>query len=73
LFSHAVTSKLTISYHPSVIEPNGTAFAFAAIVAADDAAENDMKVYLLMTLIGTLLAAIHFTSAPKQGSKTLPQ
>jgi hypothetical protein len=43
-------------------------------VAADDAAENDMKVYLLMTLIGTLLAAIHFTSAPKQqGSKTLPQ
>jgi len=32
-----------------------------------------MKVYLLMTLIGTLLAAIHFTSAPKPGSKTLPQ
>jgi hypothetical protein len=41
-------------------------------MAANDAAENDMKVYLLMTLIGTLLAAIHFTSAPKQGSKTLP-
>lgn len=32
-----------------------------------------MKIYLLLTLIGTLFIAIHFTSAPKQGSKTLPQ
>jgi hypothetical protein len=32
-----------------------------------------MKIYLLMTLIGTLLIAIHFTSTPKQSSKTLPQ
>jgi hypothetical protein len=30
-----------------------------------------MKIYLLMTLIGTLLAAIRLTSAPKPGSKTL--
>jgi hypothetical protein len=37
------------------------------------AAENDMKIYLLMMLIGTLLAAIRFTSVPEQGSKTLPQ
>jgi hypothetical protein len=32
-----------------------------------------MKIYLLMTLIGTLLTVIHFTSAPKQKSKTLSQ
>jgi hypothetical protein len=39
---------------------------------AAGAAEKDMKVYLLMVLIGTLLTAIRFTSAPKQQSKTLP-
>jgi hypothetical protein len=32
-----------------------------------------MKIYLLMMLIGTLLTAVHFTSAPEQRSKTLPQ
>jgi len=32
-----------------------------------------MKIYLLMVLIGTLLTAIRFTSAPEQPSKTLPQ
>jgi hypothetical protein len=32
-----------------------------------------MKIYLLMTLIGTLLIATHFTSAPKQGSKPISQ
>ena len=32
-----------------------------------------MKIYLLMVLIGTLLTAIYFTSAPDQGSKTNPQ
>jgi hypothetical protein len=32
-----------------------------------------MKIYLLMFLIGTILTAIRFTSAPKQGSETLPQ
>jgi hypothetical protein len=37
------------------------------------AAEQDMKIYLLMTLIGTLLTAIHFTSVPEQRSKTRPQ
>jgi hypothetical protein len=37
------------------------------------AAEEDMKIYLLMLLIGTLLTAIRFTSAPEQRSKTLPQ
>jgi hypothetical protein len=38
----------------------------------NDAAGKDMKIYLLMLLIGTLLTAIHFTSAPEQGSKPLP-
>jgi hypothetical protein len=39
----------------------------------NDAAENDMKIYLLMMLIGTLLTAIHFTSVPEARSKTRPQ
>jgi hypothetical protein len=41
--------------------------------AAKDAAEKAMKIYLLLLLIGTLLTAIRFTSAPEQHSKTLPQ
>ena len=32
-----------------------------------------MKIYLLMTLIGALLTAVHFTSVPEQRSKTLQQ
>lgn len=32
-----------------------------------------MKIYLLMTLIGTLLIATHFTSTPKRDSKPLSQ
>ena len=32
-----------------------------------------MKIYLLMTLIGTLLTAVHFTSIPERRSKTLPR
>jgi hypothetical protein len=37
------------------------------------AAESDMKIYLLILLIGTLLAAVHFTSVPDRQSETLPQ
>jgi hypothetical protein len=37
------------------------------------AAESDMKIYLLIMLIGTLLAAVRFTSAPERQSETLPQ
>jgi hypothetical protein len=81
LFRHAITSKLTILYHPAVIPSTGTPFALrslsgcngAAEQGCNGAAEKDMKIYLLMTLIGTLLTAIHFTSAPEQRSKTLPQ
>jgi hypothetical protein len=36
------------------------------------ASESNMKIYLLMVLIGTLLTAIRFTSVPEQQSKTLP-
>jgi hypothetical protein len=32
-----------------------------------------MKIYLLILLIGTLLAAVHFTAAPKEQSDTLRQ
>ena len=32
-----------------------------------------MKIYLLMMLIGALLAATRFTSAREQGSESLPQ
>jgi len=35
--------------------------------------EKNMKIYLLMMLIGTLLTAIRFTSAPKQQSKNASQ
>jgi hypothetical protein len=41
-------------------------------VKAAGAAEKDMKIFLLMVLIGTLLTAIRYTSVPKQQSKTLP-
>jgi len=39
----------------------------------NDAAEKEMKIYLLMTLIGALLTAVRFTSTPKSQSKRLPQ
>jgi hypothetical protein len=32
-----------------------------------------MKIYLLMMLIGTLLIATHFTSAPKRDSEPASQ
>ena len=43
--------------------------------SCNGAAESDMdlKIYLLIMLIGTLLAAVHFTSASEQQSETLPQ
>jgi len=36
-------------------------------------AGKDMKIYLLMMLIGTLLTAVRFTSAPKPQSKPVRQ
>jgi hypothetical protein len=73
LLVHAFTSKLTIFYSTTVIELDGTFFAVLSLSGCNGAAEKDMKIYLLMVLIGTLLTAIHFTSVPEQRSKTLPQ
>jgi hypothetical protein len=39
----------------------------------DGAAEKDMKIYLLMLLIGAILTAVQFSSAPEQQSKSLKQ
>jgi hypothetical protein len=41
--------------------------------AAVGTAENKMKIYLLMLLIGTILTAIRFTSAPDTQPETRPQ
>jgi hypothetical protein len=43
------------------------------VVSRNGASEKDMKIYLLMMLIGALLTAIHYTSAPETGSETIPQ
>jgi hypothetical protein len=68
-----VTSKLTISYHQAVIEAMEQLLHSSCWVGGNGAAEDGMKVYLLMLLIGSLLTAIHFTSAPEQRSKSLSQ
>jgi hypothetical protein len=45
------------------------------LCGCNGAAESDMdmKIYLLIMLIGTLLTAVHFTSTPETHSETLPQ
>jgi hypothetical protein len=52
---------------------SGTSFALPPLSGCNEAAEKDMKIYLLMMLIGALLTAVHFTSAPDKGPETLPQ
>jgi hypothetical protein len=64
---------LTIFYHASVMAGDWNAVCIAFVAGCNDAAENDMKIYLLMLLIGALLAATHYTSAREQGSESLPQ
>jgi hypothetical protein len=73
LFHHAITSKLTNFYHATGIHSIGTPLALRSLSGCNGAAEKDMKIYLLMALIGALLTAIHFTSVPEQRSETLPQ
>jgi hypothetical protein len=51
----------------------GTPFALPCFSRLHRAAEKDMKIYLLMLLIGALLTAVHFTSAPEQRPETLPR
>jgi hypothetical protein len=64
--------ELTIFYHPNVIE-GLERLLHRHGQGCNGAAESDMKIYLLIMLIGTLLAAVHFTSAPDRQSETLPQ
>jgi hypothetical protein len=52
---------------------SGTSFALQSLSGCNEAAEKSMKVYLLITLIGALLTAVHFTSAPEKRPETLPQ
>jgi hypothetical protein len=52
---------------------SGTSFALQPLSGCNEAAEKDMKIYLLMMLIGALLTAVHFTSAPEKRPETLPQ
>jgi hypothetical protein len=49
------------------------AVCIAFVAGCKGAAETDMKIYLLILLIGALLAATHYTSTREQGSKSLPQ
>ena len=60
-------------YHVSVIQISGTSFALQPLSGCNEAAEKDMKIYLLIMLIGALLTAIHFTSAPEKRRETLTQ
>ena len=55
----------------SSLSGHGTPFALLTL-KLQGAAETDMKIYLLIMLIGSLLAAIHFTSSPKR-TETIPQ
>jgi hypothetical protein len=52
---------------------SGTSFALQSLSGCNRAAEKNMKVYLLILLIGALLTAVHFTSAPEKHPETLPQ
>jgi hypothetical protein len=60
-------------YHVSVISDEWNVICIAVVSGCNEAAEKDMKIYLLMMLIGALLTAVHFTSAPEKRPETLPQ
>jgi hypothetical protein len=62
--------------HVIAIQSLGTPVAIGALretKGCGAAAENKMKIYLLMLLIGTILTAIRFTSAPDTHAETRPQ
>jgi hypothetical protein len=68
--------ELTIFYRATVMAGTGrdwNAPCIDFVAGCNDAAEKDMKIYLLMMLIGALLAATRFTSAPEESSESLPQ
>jgi hypothetical protein len=61
-------------YHVSVIPDQWNVICIAVVVGlCNEAAEMAMKIYLLMMLIGALLTAVHFTSAPEKRPETSPQ
>jgi hypothetical protein len=62
-----------MSYHVSVISDGWNVICIAVVVGLQWAVEKDMKIYLLMMLIGALLTAVHFTSAPEKRPETMPQ
>jgi len=47
--------------------------AMARLKSCTDAAEIDMKIYLLVMIIGSLLTAIHFTTSTPREPDRLPQ
>jgi len=49
------------------------AFSIFRLPGCDDTAGQDMKIYLVVLLIGTLLTAVRFTSAPKRKSEPTRQ
>jgi hypothetical protein len=67
-----ITSALTARYHAAVIEL-GDIHGVSTLTNSNAAAGEDMKIYLLMLIIGTLLTAIHFTSMPQKPSEPAPR
>jgi hypothetical protein len=51
----------------------GTPFALQPWSGCNEAAEKDMKIYLLIMLIAALLIAVHYTSSPAKQPETRPQ
>jgi hypothetical protein len=43
------------------------------VASCDNAAEKDMKIYLLMMLIGVILTAVRFSSTPEQRPESIQQ
>jgi hypothetical protein len=65
--------ELTIHYHAGVIEAVERRLHSCALLGCNEAAEKNMKIYLLMLLMSALFTAIHFTSTPERQSETLPR
>jgi len=56
---------LAISCHATVIDPMEHFLHGDHLLGRNRAAEKDMKIYLLIVLISTLLIAIRFTSVSR--------
>jgi hypothetical protein len=54
-------------------EPGPECLLQRGCYGCNGAAESDMKIYLLIMLIGTILTAVHFTSTPERQPERLPQ